>query len=147
MTKSNWNDIKNQYITTDISLRDLANETGVSVSTLTKKATSEKWNETRKQTRIKIEAKTAEKIIEKTAEKQSKINEKVLALAEKALKHIETHFEQSVIEADVLRKLVASLKDLQPIHRTCEGLDKDAQDNTQLTPPTIVINTSGNAEV
>lgn len=65
--KANWEKIKTEYITGDISQRKLAAKYGVSVNVLSKRAASEKWTADRDKHRRK----TVEKAIQKTAEKQA----------------------------------------------------------------------------
>lgn len=68
MSDIDWQKIKTEYITTNISCRKLAEKHGVSESTLMKKSASENWAGLRKQHRSKTEAKTSEKIIERQSE-------------------------------------------------------------------------------
>lgn len=62
---TDWNKVKNEYITSSISLRELAKQYDISYSTMSKRANKEKWNEQRNQNGIKMASKTVEKIIEK----------------------------------------------------------------------------------
>ena len=62
----NWNKIKSDYISNDISLRQLAQKHGVSFNTLKDHAMEEKWKECREKhhhrTAIRIQQKAEEKI-------------------------------------------------------------------------------------
>lgn len=60
-----WDAIKQEYISTNISQRELAEKYGVSVSSLGKKCASEGWSGLRKKFRKKVEKKTMEKISRK----------------------------------------------------------------------------------
>ena len=62
-----WDAIKQEYISTNISQRELAEKYGVSVSSLGKKCASEGWSGLRKKFRKKVEKKTMEKISRKKA--------------------------------------------------------------------------------
>lgn len=98
----NWAKIRNEYINGHISYRKLAEKHDISFSTLTKRATQEKWNEKRKEQRnkidIKVQQKTAEKIAEKqadfAAELQSTANE-LLKKIHKAVQETDIHIERS----------------------------------------------------
>lgn len=71
--KTNWEDIKLRYITTDVSLKELASEFDLSESSLGKRAAAEKWTDERKKHYKKVEQKTEEKIAEIKAEAYAEI--------------------------------------------------------------------------
>jgi len=60
MKQKQWDDIRNEYITTDISYRKLAAKYDIPSGTLMKRAAKEKWNDLRKQRGSKAVAKTIE---------------------------------------------------------------------------------------
>ena len=60
-----WDAIKQEYISTNISQRELAEKYGVSVSSLGKKCASEGWSGLRKKFRKKVEKKQWRKSAEK----------------------------------------------------------------------------------
>lgn len=68
-----WLIIKMEYITTDLSLRALAEKHGVSRTTIGHRSKTEGWVEARRQHRLKIETKTSEKIANKEANKLAKL--------------------------------------------------------------------------
>lgn len=67
----NWRKIKNEYISTTISQRALADKYGISSRSVTAKSTAEGWVELRKknfdEASAKLQQKTTEKIIEREA--------------------------------------------------------------------------------
>lgn len=75
--KANWEKIKTEYITGDISQRKLAAKYGVSCSTLCKTAQAEKWTAEREEYRQK----TVRKAIQKTSEKQAENIKDILLTA------------------------------------------------------------------
>ena len=77
--KANWEKIKTEYITGDISQRKLAAKYGVSCSTLCKTAQAEKWTAEREEYRQK----TVRKAIQKTSEKQAENIKDILLTAAK----------------------------------------------------------------
>ena len=78
MAKVNWTKIKTEYITGNISQRNLAEKHGVSSSTLCKIAQAEKWTAAREKHRQKI----VEKAIQKTADEQAeRIKDQLLTAA------------------------------------------------------------------
>lgn len=73
-SSTDWGLIKTEYITGEISLRDLAEKHEVSFSTLGKLAVDEDWNELRKQWRNNLATELQNKLAE------SRINEAYTAL-------------------------------------------------------------------
>lgn len=65
----NWESIKAEYVSTDISLRALGEKYGIGASTVLKRSQREKWPELRKQARIKAES----KLIQKAANQRAKM--------------------------------------------------------------------------
>ena len=77
----NWLKIKEEYITSSISQRDLANKYNVSVDTLIKRANREKWADLREKTEKEITT----KLQQKHANKLLSVYEKSLDLLEELL--------------------------------------------------------------
>lgn len=61
----NWEKIKTEYVTTDISLRSLAKKHKLTYSNLSKKCVKEKWVEARSQHRDKIASQIESKAVQK----------------------------------------------------------------------------------
>lgn len=83
-----WAKIRNQYVNGDVTYKELSEKHGVSNSTLTKRATTEKWNEKRKEQRKKIEEKVYKKTAEKIAEQQSDFASDLRVTADELLNKI-----------------------------------------------------------
>lgn len=76
--KADWEKIKTEYITGNISQRKLAGKYGVSVNVLERRAQNEKWTAERE----KYRRKTAEKAVQKISEKQAeKIKDQLMTAA------------------------------------------------------------------
>lgn len=88
-----WQKIKTEYITTDISYRKLAEKYGQRYATLQAKGQEEGWKLLRDQFRVK----TVSKTIEKTSEKKAEQAAKVVDLADKLL----VKLEQAIDELDL----------------------------------------------
>lgn len=67
----NWNAIRAEYIGGGISQRKLAEKYGVAYSTLSNRATNERWNEKREQAKAEIDAKLGQRIAEAQANNAS----------------------------------------------------------------------------
>lgn len=90
-----WNKIRNEYINGNISYRKLADKHDISLSTLTKRAMQEKWNEKRTEQRKKIEAKVQQKTAEKIAEKESDLAANIYSAANELLRKLNIAIEQT----------------------------------------------------
>ncbi len=119
MSYTNWTKIKNEYINTNISQRKLAKKYGISVSTLTKRANKEKWQQEKEMQRNKIETEVdkqiGKKIIEAEVDRMTKLlslSDKISAKIEKAIDQLET---SGTVDTYKLRQVVQSLKDIKDI--------------------------------
>ena len=103
--KTNWAEIKDKYITTDVSCKELANEFNLSENTVSNKCKKEKWRDER----AKFEQKRTEKTTEKIAELRAEDYKKFMELA-------------SVAENEVVEKALNYIR----------LLDKDSPEGTSL---------------
>jgi len=78
--KTNWEDIKHKYITTDVSCKELASEFGLKENTVSNRCTQDKWAEEKK----KFKEKCTKKIEEKIAELRAEDYKEFMVLASKA---------------------------------------------------------------
>ena len=109
----NWAKIRSEYVTKNITYSALCDEHGCSMSTLTKRASKERWLEAKKKHRKKVERKIEEKAAARKAEK---------AVKEKTeLKGI-----KSIVKTDDLKKLSATLKDIRDVLQS----DDENKDST-----------------
>lgn len=68
MSKTNWLEIKEAYVTGNLSYKQLAKDFGVSYSTLEKRARSEKWKNEKRKHRENMAKKIEDTISDKTAQ-------------------------------------------------------------------------------
>ena len=129
-----WNKIRNEYISTNISQRKIAAKYKVSYSTIQQRARKEQWKRARDEQHDEIEAKirqkTAEKIVEHEVgriEKILKIGDTLVEKIEKAANQLESAatmtgelINTGVVDTHRLRQIVQSLKDLKEI-TVCDG--------------------------
>ena len=136
MPKTDWIKIKNEYINTGISQRKLAEKYGISVSTLTKRANKEKWQQAKETQCKKIETalqqKTADKIVKSEVDRIANIlalGDKLSAKIDKAIGQLETaivdgeEVDTGIVDVRGLRSLVQSVKDLKEIAGADDGRD------------------------
>lgn len=67
---TDWEKIKTEYITGDISLRKLADKYGINQARLLSRANREKWADEKKQIAIKVKTKIQEEIVNAQAKEQ-----------------------------------------------------------------------------
>ena len=84
MAKPNWNKIREEYITSDIGLRPLAEKHGVSFNTLKKHAIPKQWALAREQHQVSVAKKAAKKYNEKTTKEATKVADEATLILEGA---------------------------------------------------------------
>lgn len=123
---TDWNEIRNKYITTATSYRKLAAEYGIDQAIISRKGKDEKWVEARKQ----YISETSAKIIDAAQESEVERAKKIYDVADKLLQKIEALVEginPARVNAKDIRSLTASVKDLKEIHGVKSTLDLQEQ--------------------
>lgn len=104
---ADWLKIKSEYISTDISMRDLAKKHDVSFSSLSKKATRERWKDDRTETGNKVATKVKQKIVSVSVAKEVDRLSRILAvndtLLEKAERGVSELGEYYIVKRKVSR--------------------------------------------
>ena len=90
--KTNWEEIKLRYITSNVSHKELASEFGLSEKTIMNRSSKENWKAEREKHKRKVGEKTEEKIAELRSEDYKKFmelaSEAENEVVEKALNYI-----------------------------------------------------------
>lgn len=134
--RHDWEKIKSDYLTGNMSLRELAEKHGVSLSTLGTRAAKEEWTEKRQHHRNKVVAKTEEKRAGRKAEKILRLQEaadrmqqhidKVLEDEEQFHRYLVSFGTKEVLhkkaDTKAIRDMTAALKDLTDIIRDVYGI-------------------------
>lgn len=113
MKHINWDDIRNEYITTNISYRKLSEKYGASLSAIVRKSAKEKWIEKRQQKANKTTTKTIEKTSDKAAERAANLMTATDSVLSAILNDIE-----KIKAADVpynWKNITGALKDIKDI--------------------------------
>jgi transposase len=113
-----WKKIKAEYIAGGTSYRKLAKKYDVSLTTLQRYATKEKWTDLRQQ----AEAKADTKIVNLVSEKQADRASKIIDVADMLLDKITVLAMFESIDTQGLKHLTSALKDLKEI----KGFKSDA---------------------
>lgn len=115
MANSDWQKIKNEYISTNISYRKLAEKYNVSFNTLKDRAIRENWSELKNEQHHKIITKIQQKTAEKIAETESNyvINfAKINHLLSKKI----VEMAKSIDNPQMLKQLTGALKDIKEVY-------------------------------
>lgn len=126
---TDWIKIKNEYISSNKSYRELAKKYGISYQTVARHGAEENWGVLRTEQlnkiRTKVEQKTADKIAQKEVDRISKLYEltdKLTPKIDKAISQLETVIvdgkkEQRLVDTYRMRQIMQTLKDLKDIAR------------------------------
>ena len=118
MDCTDWKKIKAEYIAGGTSYRKLAKKYDVSLTTLQRYATKEKWTDLRQQAEVKTDA----KIVESVSEKQANRSSKIMDVADLLIDKITELVSFGVTDAQGVKHLTSALKDLKEI----KGFKSDA---------------------
>ena len=123
-----WEKIKHEYITTNLSYRKLAEKHGASVSRLMARGAKEGWVALREQ--MKSEA--VSKIIELESDKQAERMRRLLTVSDKLLLAVEEAVDkfqanELVLEKSALKSLSGAIKDIKEIQNIKSQLDIEEQ--------------------
>lgn len=109
----NWTKIRNEYINGGGSYAELSERYGVSYSTLSKRASAERWTETKESQLQQIREETERKSVEKIAETESEVASIMSRIRLKLTMKIEEAVDKlEEVDTGELRKLVQSYKDM-----------------------------------
>ena len=150
---ADWQAIKTEYITTDISLRKLSEKYGVRYATVQDRSKKEEWITLRDQHRTSTVSKSISKISNKQADKLARIEgitDKLLMKLEQAVDELDLEIikkkvktedvngetttetmiaqEGGIVDRAGLRHLTAALKDLKEIQMLKSELDRQEQE-------------------
>ncbi len=109
-----WIKIKNEYITTNISYRKLAEKHKVSFNTLKGRAIKEQWRNEKEKTHHKITTKTQQKCVEAISDKNVEHIDKITSIADALLDKLEqatAELDRLVVKKKVKDKVVKKGED------------------------------------
>ena len=123
MKQINWDDIRNEYITTNISYRKLSEKYKVHLRTLAERAKAEKWVEQRVQKRDKTVTKTIEKTSDMAAARAANLMTATDMVLHAILEDIE-----KIKAAEVpynWKNITGALKDIKDIQTVPENTQQN----------------------
>lgn len=138
--KANWIKIKNEYINSNISYRNLAKKHNVPFQTLRDRALKEKWFNKRKEQRNKIGSKMAQKsadiIVEEELDRLSRINsvaDRLLDKMEEAIDQLNNHLVKNKKKTKVIeynnskrpdKPTKETIKEIEEAEFVCGDIDR-----------------------
>ena len=147
-----WEAIKHEYITTDLSYRKLAEKHKAPLSSLMARGAKEGWVALREQRKSDTVAKIIDLESDKQANRMKRIldvTDQLLDVIEDAVKHFQTG--ELMLEKGALKSLSGAIKDIKEIQSIKSKLDleeqearianlrRQANENEQKEAPTLII--------
>lgn len=137
----NWDELKTEYETSDISYRDMAKKYNIPLNTLNDAARKAKWVEARKQYRQLVCAKTRELASDEkasklagiafAADKMSDVIQKVMQDSDQFFRKVDMTTGQEVVgkkvDSKAMRELTAAMKDLTAVIRNVWNIPTEAE--------------------
>ena len=128
---ADWEAIRREYVSTDISTRSLAEKHGVPYGTLRCRAEKGKWTEERAEHQRKVSAKSAQKSVEKISDAESEIaairSRVHLKLMQEVERQTNALMQSDECNSYELRRIVQSYRDMSDI--VYESIGNEAQHN------------------
>ena len=120
---ADWEKIKAEYITTDISVRDLAQKYGVHYTTIGKKASKEGWQELRQQQTNTTLTKILTAVTDQKVDRATKLYNAADELLEKIVTGISS---VAIVSPTAAKNYSDALKNIKEIHmiRTQEDIEE-----------------------
>ena len=124
-----WKTIETEYVTTDISHRQLAEKYGIGRSRLSQFASKEKW----KEKRDKHRAKTVSKAVNAVGTKQAERTAKLIGVSDLLLDKVKSLLEadeELLVDTSIMKDvsvILKNLKDIQMIRSEADLREQEAR--------------------
>lgn len=116
-----WDSIRQEYITTNISIRAIAQKYGKQRADVGRKSVKENWVEKRKKYREDIETKTTSRIATKVAAKKADEFVQILGLTTTTTIRINEMLQRDNLKSSDIRNLMESLEIAERVTRNILG--------------------------
>jgi DNA-binding MurR/RpiR family transcriptional regulator len=133
--ESDWDAIRTEYVSSSISIRELAEKYKCSADALEKRANTQSWTEQRRKISAEVLAKADAEITARRAEELSEYNKQDLKIAKALRAQIATHINNAMQSNDLLtpreiKMLVSAMADAQKIGRLALGVSTSNNEHT-----------------
>lgn len=126
---ADWVAIRTEYLTTQISTRDLAQKHGVSYSTLRKRAEKEEWAQKRAEHERKTVALVAQKTMDAVSDQQADRLTQLITggqrSAELLLDRLDQMASSGKIKTYEVKAITEALKNIRDLYKSDSGSDGD----------------------
>ena len=124
-----WLKIKTEYVTTQISLRDLAKKHGVSFSTVSRRSDKENWVQLRKEHEKEVSTKVIQKAAEASSCTHADRIAQLMDFTQTSAELLGTRLEQmkhsGKIKTYEVKAITEALKNVRDLYRTDETAADD----------------------
>lgn len=124
-----WAVIKNEYVNTNISTRELAKKYGVSHSQVARRSAKSKWPEQRETLRNKTEALCLQKTAEAVSSLQADRNVQLLEGGQKAASLLLQRLRQMEMDGKIktyeVKAITEALKNIRELYKSDEKVAED----------------------
>ena len=118
-----WKAIKTEYITGNISYRQLAEKYDIPFRTVRNRAQEEQWGAIKSKTRARQEQRTLEKVVEQESTKLAKTDEKYFRILDKLFDRAEELVGNTeILTPTMLKDMATTMKYL----KECKSIKSDA---------------------
>lgn len=127
ISDQDWDRIRSEYISSSISIREIADKYECSADALEKRAGREQWTEQRRKMSAEVQAKADAEIAERRAQMLVEFNEQDLSVAKALRNQIKNHINDAIQKGEALsthdiRRLASAAADAQKIGRLALGV-------------------------
>lgn len=135
ISDKDWDLLRAEYISSSISIRELAEKFNCSHDALEARAGREQWTEQRRKMSAEVLERANQEIADKRVAELVKFNEEDLEIARAIRKQIRTHIEDSIqsnnlMKSDDIRKLASAAESAQKIGRLALGVSTNNNEVT-----------------
>lgn len=135
ISEQDWEVIRSEYISSSISIREIADKYECSADALEKRAGREQWTEQRRKMSAEVQAKADAEIAEKRAQMLIEFNEQDLLVAKALRNQIKKHINDALEKGEALnthdiRRLASAAADAQKIGRLALGVSTSNNEHT-----------------
>lgn len=133
--ESDWDLIRTEYISSSISIRELAEKYKCSADALEKRAQTQSWTEQRRKISAEVLAKAEAEITARRAEELVEFNKQDLQIAKALRAQIAKHINEAMQQNELLtpkeiKTLVSAASDAQKIGRLALGVSTSNNEHT-----------------
>lgn len=133
--ESDWDLIRTEYVSSSISIRELAEKYNCSADALEKRAHTQSWTEQRRKISAEVLAKADAEITERRAKELISFNEQDLQIAKAIRSQIAKHISeamssQTLLSTRDIRTLASAAESAQKIGRLALGVSTSNNEHT-----------------